>query len=219
MNKLVKKLRHNTLFGFILGGIVFSSIVYGINEYESNSIEYSPTDESWKVNNVNEAINSLYSMKIELDSTKTSLNNIKSIGDAVAGNILKGKTAVVKGNTVTGTMTNKAGTSQVGSSFSVNESGTLGQDDYTATGSIKIPVAGYYGPGSTLTFDLTENNNSCYSLGTDNEKANSRTITYKTSMSSDKRLLITFYNSDGTQAAYITQYSVYNDSKVSVNVY
>ena len=95
------------LIGFILGGIIFGSIgIYGANAYQSNAIEYSPTDTSWGVTNVNDAINSLYSMKKELDTTKTSLNNLKGIGDATAANILKGKKAVVKGSTVTGTMNN-----------------------------------------------------------------------------------------------------------------
>jgi len=100
MKKLIKKLKHNTMFGFILGGIIFGSIVYGANNYQSNSIEYSPTDSSWGVSNVSEAINSLYNMKTELD-------NIKSLGDATAAQILSGKKAVVKGNAVTGTMVNR----------------------------------------------------------------------------------------------------------------
>jgi len=101
MKHIVASFKHNTLFGFILGGIIFGCIgIYGANVYQSNTIEYSPTDESWSVSNVNEAINSLYSMKTELD-------NIKSIGDATAAQILSGKKAVVKGSTVTGTMTNR----------------------------------------------------------------------------------------------------------------
>ena len=101
MKKAINKLKSNSLFTFILGGILFGSIgIYGINEYNSNSIEYSPTDENWEVSNVNEAINSLYSMKTELD-------NLKGIGDATTAQILSGKKALVKGNTITGTMTNR----------------------------------------------------------------------------------------------------------------
>ena len=117
----MKKFIKNNIFGFILGIILCGGIVYGVNTYESNTIEYSPTDTSWNVSNVNEAINSLYSIKTELDATKTeldstktelnstqtSLNNLKGIGDATAAQILSGKKAVVKGSTLTGTMTNR----------------------------------------------------------------------------------------------------------------
>jgi len=84
------------IIGIIIGGIIFGGIVYGANIYESNTIEYSPTDSSWEVNNVGAAINSLYDMKTELE-------NIKSVGDATASDILAGKTALVKGVEVTGT--------------------------------------------------------------------------------------------------------------------
>lgn len=124
MKNLIMQLRHNTLFGFILGGIMFGSIVYGVNSYKSNEVEYSPTDNNWKVSNVGDAINSLYSMKTELD-------NIKSVGDAVAGNILSGKKAVVKGSTVTGTMVNR---------------GTLNWNPSTST-TYTVP-AGYYSGGT-----------------------------------------------------------------------
>lgn len=136
--------------GFLLGGIVFGSIVHGINTYESKSISYTPTDSSWSINNVGEALNDLY--------------RIATLGDAKETQILSGKTAVVQGKTLTGAMVNKSAASQVGNSFSVNESGTIGEDSYTATGSIKIPVAGYYDTSSILTFDLTENNKSYYDL-------------------------------------------------------
>lgn len=99
MKKIIKKLKANSLFIFFLGVIVTSGVVYGTNMYESNTIKYKPSDTSWEVSNVNEAINSLYSMKQELD-------NIKKIGNATSSNILSGKTAVVQGNKVTGTMTN-----------------------------------------------------------------------------------------------------------------
>ena len=95
----MKKFIKNNIFGFALGIILCGGIVYGANVYQSNSIEYNPTDSSWNVSNVSDAINSLHSMVKELE-------NIKSIGDATAAQILKGKTAVVKGNKITGTMKN-----------------------------------------------------------------------------------------------------------------
>lgn len=70
MKKIIKVIKNNSLFTFFLGIIITSGIVYGTNIYESSTIKYSPSDTNWEVNNVSEAINSLYSMKKELDSLK-----------------------------------------------------------------------------------------------------------------------------------------------------
>ena len=130
MKKIIKKLKSNSLFMFILGGLIFGSIgIYGTNNYQSNTIEYSPTDASWEVSNVSEAINSLYSIKTELD-------DIKSIGDATASQILKGKTAVVKGSKITGTASS---TKQVSGSFTFEGPG----DNEVETDSITFPTSGY----------------------------------------------------------------------------
>lgn len=80
-----------------LGWIVIAATIYRVN-----TIEYTPTDSSWNVSNVNETINSLYDIKKELD-------NIKSLGDAVSSDILSWKTAVVNGRLVTGTMKSNSG--------------------------------------------------------------------------------------------------------------
>ena len=52
----------NSLFMFILGGIIFGSIVYATTYY-AKDVAYEPTDASWEVSNVEEALNSLYSME------------------------------------------------------------------------------------------------------------------------------------------------------------
>ena len=54
------------IFSFIFGILLCSGIVYGVNTYQSETIQYSSTDASWKVNNVNEAINDLYIKNNEL---------------------------------------------------------------------------------------------------------------------------------------------------------
>ena len=88
------------LIGIIIGGIVFGCLgIYGANIYESNSIEYNPTDASWEVNNVNDAINDLY-------DTKNELTKLKGLGNATASDISDGKTAVVQGELVKGTGSN-----------------------------------------------------------------------------------------------------------------
>ena len=124
MKKIFDK---KTIFSFVLGIILCSGIVYGANVYHSSSIEYSPTDSSWEVKNVNDALNSLYSMKTELD-------NLKGIGDATADQILSGKTALVQGSTITGTMIDRGAVTS-----------TL-----NAGGSYTIP-AGYHNGGGKVT--------------------------------------------------------------------
>lgn len=56
----MKKILRNNLLGFILGIILCSGIVYGINLYKSEDIQYQPSDAGWEVSNVNDALNSLY---------------------------------------------------------------------------------------------------------------------------------------------------------------
>ena len=172
----MKNFIKSNVFGFMLGVILCGGIVYGVNTYQSNSIEYSPTDSSWNVNNVNEAINSLYSIKTNLDatktelnSTKTSLDNLKSIGDATAAQILSGKTALVQGSTITGTMTDRGAVTNslnAGGSYTIpagyhNGSGKVtanslaSQTSATATAAQILTGQTAYVNGSRLTGTMT----------------------------------------------------------------
>jgi len=64
---------------FIIGFIIFGSIgIYGANVYHSNSIEYSPTDSSWNVSNVEEAINDLN--RIVNNNISNFTGNIITVG-------------------------------------------------------------------------------------------------------------------------------------------
>ena len=56
----MKSFVRNNLFGFLIGIILCSGIVYGVNLYKSEDISYTPSDTSWDVSNVNEALNDLY---------------------------------------------------------------------------------------------------------------------------------------------------------------
>ena len=47
------------IIGIILGGILFGSGVYAASYY-AKDVTYTPTDESWEVSNVEDALNDLY---------------------------------------------------------------------------------------------------------------------------------------------------------------
>ena len=59
-----KEVMKGTIIGVLVGGIIFGSVgsVAAYN-LRSNQITYQPTDSAWKVNNVEDAINSLYIAK------------------------------------------------------------------------------------------------------------------------------------------------------------
>jgi len=59
----MKKILKNNLPGFILGIILCSGVIYGVNLYKSEDIQYQPSDDSWEVSNVSDALNSLYNNK------------------------------------------------------------------------------------------------------------------------------------------------------------
>jgi len=65
------------ILGFILGGIICSGIVYAAS-YLATDIQYTPSDETWGVSNVNDALDSLY----ELSNKSTSSIHKISISGA-----------------------------------------------------------------------------------------------------------------------------------------
>lgn len=81
-----------------------------------------------------------------LGITGNSSNMDTSACDAAAAQILSGKKAGVKGNTVTGTMANKAGTTVKASAISQDEDNTY----------FTIPASGFYDTSSKI---YTENSN------------------------------------------------------------
>lgn len=123
MKKIINKLKNNSLFTFILGIILCGGVVYGINAYNANDILYTTSD--GVETNVNDAINSLYDMKQELE-------NIKSVGDATAADIKSGKTAVVQGTKITGTLSGTSNVIYLGTGVSFNVSNVAGYQNFTA---------------------------------------------------------------------------------------
>lgn len=66
----MKKIIKNNLLCFVLGMLVCGGIVYAAS-YKADDISYIPTDESWEVNNVNDALNSLYNISLNASKVKT----------------------------------------------------------------------------------------------------------------------------------------------------
>lgn len=87
MKKIIDK---KLVISFMIGLLTCGSIVYAAN-YMASDITY--TKEGWEVNNVSDA----------LDELKRT-TDVLTTGDATAGDIVKGKTAVIQGEIVTGTL-------------------------------------------------------------------------------------------------------------------
>lgn len=56
----MKKIITSRIFSFILGAIIFSGVTVFAYSISSKDIKFTPTDSSWEVDNVEEAMNSLY---------------------------------------------------------------------------------------------------------------------------------------------------------------
>ena len=85
----MKKLIRSRIFLVIICGIVFTSIgAYAATAYKASDVIYASSDGTSM--NVNEALNDIY--------------NIKKLGNATAGDIASGKTAVVQGKLITGSL-------------------------------------------------------------------------------------------------------------------
>ena len=85
----MKKLIRSRIFLVIICGIVFTSIgAYAATTYKASDVIYASSDGTSM--NVNDALNDIY--------------NIKKLGNATAGDIASGKTAVVQGKLITGSL-------------------------------------------------------------------------------------------------------------------
>lgn len=144
------------ILGTIAGIILCGGIVYGVNLYNASDISY--TTNAGIETNVKDILDELY--------------NIKNVGDATAADIIEGKTAVVKGNLITGTASKKSGEANIiyykmsgyGTSFSYN----------VGTGYSKVEYAITYG-------DLASSGYTLYARTTYNAETGVATVTGKNS--------------------------------------
>ena len=102
MKKIIK-INLKIMIAFVIGGIVFGSVgVVSAYTLLSNHIEYQPADSAWKVNNVEDALDSLY-------IAKTGDNY--STEERVVGTWIDGQPLYQK--TFTGTLTTGNGDTRV----------------------------------------------------------------------------------------------------------
>ena len=94
----MKKIIRSRIFLIIICGIIFTSVGgYAATTYKASDVVYNASDGT--TTNVETALNDIY--------------NIKKLGTATSGDIASGKTAVVQGKLVTGTLNNDSGLNNV----------------------------------------------------------------------------------------------------------
>ena len=73
------------ILGIIIGGIIFGTSVYALTSYlySANEVSYSPSDNSWNVDNVESAIDDLYSKAKTYMPIPTATKSITSNGNNI----------------------------------------------------------------------------------------------------------------------------------------
>lgn len=64
---VIKKVFKNPIFMFILGGLCFGSLTVFALSVNSNEVLFTPSNENWAVDNVEDAINDLYNKKWSIE--------------------------------------------------------------------------------------------------------------------------------------------------------
>ena len=84
MKKIINKLKSNLLFTFIISGIIFGSMgIYAASLYYAKDVKYEPTDETWEVSNVSDALNDLYELNQNISDEKFIFDKVLDIGISV----------------------------------------------------------------------------------------------------------------------------------------
>lgn len=103
MKNRVKESIRNIIDGMLIFILFISTSVYAL---PSNGVLYDNSNSGSNATTVNEALDDLYT---KVNDKQNEINRINGIGDASSSHILSGKTAYVKGQTITGSMTNYSG--------------------------------------------------------------------------------------------------------------
>ncbi len=113
----------------------------------SEGVTYDNTNSGSSATTVNEALDDLYT---KVNDKQTEINRINGIGDALPSQILSGKTAYVKGKTITGTIPSKGATTYTpGKSNQTIGAGNYLSGAQTIKGDANL-VAGNIAKGKTI---------------------------------------------------------------------
>ncbi len=104
MKKRVISIIRNIFDGVMIFVLFITTTVYAL---PSNGVIYDNSNSGSSATNVSEAIDDLYS---KLNIKDTEINRLKGLGNVASNQMLKGYTALVKGNLVTGTIPSKGAT-------------------------------------------------------------------------------------------------------------
>lgn len=141
---VIKSTIRNTIDGILIFLLFITTTVYAL---PSNGVLYDNTNSGSSAATVNEALDDLYT---KVNDKQTEINRINGIGDAAASHILNGKTAYVKGQTITGTMPSKgAATYTPSTSNQTIASGNYLSGAQTIKGDANL-VAGNIAKGKTI---------------------------------------------------------------------
>ncbi len=97
----IKSTLRNIIDGFLVFFVFITTTVYAL---PSNGVTYDNSNSGSTATTVNEALDDLYT---KVNDKQTEIDRINGIGNATANHILNGKTALVKGQTITGNIPSK----------------------------------------------------------------------------------------------------------------
>lgn len=182
-----------TIFGFVLGILVSGSVVFAANYlYQADEVSYTPDNNEWDVDNVDDALRDLYTRVSDSNGALTSLKNT-AIAKAVGAD----------GNDFASVI-NQLGTivNQGNKSFTVN-----------GTNALTIPAGYYNGQGTISTSGLIPTPSATLTLS---DVTNGTDVTnYKTVKTSGLMKTPTATKSITANGSNI---DVTNYAKVNVNV-
>ena len=144
MKKRVISIIRNIFDGVMIFVLFITTTVYAL---PSNGVIYDNSNSGSSATNVSEAIDDLYS---KLTTKDNEINRLKGLGNVASNQMLKGYTALVKGNLVTGTIPSKgAATYTPGTTNQTIASGNYLSGVQTIKGDANL-VAGNIAKGKSI---------------------------------------------------------------------
>ena len=148
MKKRVISIIRNIFDGVMIFVLFITTTVYAL---PSNGVIYDNSNSGSSATNVSEAIDDLYS---KLTTKDNEINRLKGLGNVASNQMLKGYTALVKGNLVTGSIPSKGATTYTpGTQNQTIASGNYLSGTQTIKGDANL-VAGNIAKGKSI-FGIT----------------------------------------------------------------